>query len=232
MDIIIPATKKPQVTEVVERLIRHNSINTIIVIDTSPDTPSLREDIISSKIQRVYIKNQKYFNKSISINVAASISRSDWVIFCDADVILEDEFIRMNEKIRNGNNSRRNIISPTYVREREDRSKREAPGICGISKIQFLELNGYSSDFTGWGMEDRDFLHRAKQIGINQIVYSYGEHISHDDQERTQCYKGHSLEDMRRLNKAIFKKKVMNNETLGSYMYDIEHTKCCVYEKR
>ena len=45
-------------------------------------------------------------------------------------------------------------------------------GVVAFSKEHFLQVNGYSNMFWGWGGEDDDMWRRIKNAGLKVIRYS------------------------------------------------------------
>ncbi|HTF98526.1 MAG TPA: galactosyltransferase-related protein [Cellvibrio sp.] len=229
LDVIIAATKKPEV----ERVVTHfhsisSQIGSIIIIDFDEKKPSMPHEKIHKLKEKIkgfryiFVEGQQYFNKSIALNIGASYSSSEIILFCDADILLEPDFLKNGIGILSQDD--KNFITPEFVTESDTRESRLAPGICMLYKSDYVLINGYSNEYKGWGMEDMDFIERLKKTGIKRVLYSSGIHMSHPDEARTQNYHSNSVDEMRRQNRALFQKKIEEKNLNGTMDIDIINT--------
>ncbi len=137
---------------------------------------------------KVLIEGETYFNKSRAINLGVALSGASHVICCDADVLINAATISSWAQTFLDPPSPDIALMPTSMVETADGRSRAAPGIVAFKAHNFIAVEGYSSEFIGWGFEDRDFLWRLEQAGIRIINTGTAVHISHGETERTQNY--------------------------------------------
>jgi predicted glycosyltransferase involved in capsule biosynthesis len=229
LDVVIAATSKPEVSVVVDHLHSiSDEISSIIIIDFNEDKPSISNESINlikekTPLKYIFIKDQPYFNKSIALNIATCYSTAEILLFCDADILLEKKFIM--DGCKKLSTSESVFLTPEYVVESDTQERRPAPGICMLHRNNFLTVNGYSSEYKGWGMEDIDFIQRLSNAGIDRSLLSSGIHLSHPNEVRTQHYHSNSIDEMRVKNRALFNKKVEEKMLSGTLSLDIANTK-------
>ena len=54
-------------------------------------------------------------------------------------------------------------------------------------KKDFISVNGFNNEFTGWGREDSEFIVRLLNKGINRITLKFSAiqyHLWHDESDR------------------------------------------------
>lgn len=229
LDVIIAATQKPEVEKVVTHLHSISSeIGSIIIIDFDEKTPSMSHEKIHKHKEKIkglkyiFVEGQQYFNKSIALNIGASYSSSEIMLFCDADILLERDFLKNGLGMLS--QDKKNFITPEFVTESDTGANRLAPGICMLYKSNYVLINGYSNEYKGWGMEDMDFIERLNKSGMKRVLSSSGIHMSHPDEARTQNYHSNSVDEMRRQNRALFQKKIEDNNLNGTMSIDIINT--------
>jgi hypothetical protein len=137
---------------------------------------------------KVVIEGETYFNKSRAINLGVALSEARHVIVCDADVLIDVETISSWAQTFLDRPSAELALMPDQMVETADGRTRAAPGIVAFMAQSFIAVEGYSSEFIGWGFEDRDFLWRLDRAGIRVINMGSAAHISHGESERTQNY--------------------------------------------
>ena len=105
VDVIIPASNKPVVSVVVNHLASLDvNIGNIVIVDLNRADPSLDVDQYQSitgngiQVCYVFLDEQKYFNKSLALNVGFHYTRSEKVLICDADVLLDKAFFCIGGK--------------------------------------------------------------------------------------------------------------------------------------
>jgi hypothetical protein len=137
---------------------------------------------------KVVIEGETYFNKSRAINLGVALSEARHVIVCDADVLIDVETIASWAQTFLDRPTADIALMPNRMVETADGRTRAAPGIVAFTAQSFIAVEGYSSEFIGWGFEDRDFLWRLDRAGIRVINMGSAAHISHGELERTQNY--------------------------------------------
>ncbi|MBY8961787.1 glycosyltransferase family 2 protein [Flavobacterium sp. D11R37] len=225
LDVIMPVMNKPSLEKVLTHFYTlENYINNLIVVDFNPQQNFHLDKLCSLNQIYVAIRSQKYFNKSLANNIGFSKSSSEYITFCDADVLIEpDYFLQIKEMLNEG--CKNAVFILDHVIETFDGTKRPAPGICSCPRNAFIEIEGYSSEFEGWGKEDQDFLHRLRLNQMQEYRISFGHHISHSNEERIKNYNGDNISAMRNKNNILFKNRVDNNVLRGTYVNDLQKIK-------
>lgn len=100
---------------------------------------------------------------------------------------------------------------------------RNAPGLLLVKKRDFEGVNGYNSNFHGWGWEDQDMISRLT-LGANlkRIVHGNAIHLSHTDDARVKHYPNADRWESR---DRIFRQALSNynnNNFMGTMSSDIE----------
>lgn len=229
IDVVITATNKPSLKEVLYHFGRYHSIvNSLIVIDFDRLHPSLDAESFRvfnkecNTLKYIFVVDQAYFNKSLALNVGSSFCTADYVLFCDADIKLGAEYIdEVKAQMIKGFDS--HVLTPENVVESSDGKIRPAPGVCALNLQIFRKIEGYSSRYKGWGLEDMDFLHRLGLAGITLKKAGSGVHMSHEDCERTQNYHMSSVSEMREKNLKRFADDKAANVILGTLKQDMEN---------
>lgn len=110
----------------------------------------------------------------------------------------------------------RTIRMPFFMNfsKSSDKRSRKLRG-CNMSfwKEDFIKINGFNEDFTGWGKEDSEMIQRLHNIGIKGrrlkycgIVY----HIYHNEQSRSRLEINEKIEKQTIENKLTFVEKGIN----------------------
>lgn len=200
IDVIIPTMRKPSLPRVQQHLSAISLLDKIIIADFSP-APVLKQVNSARPITKhIEIRGHQYFNKSIALNIGFHFTSAELVAVCDADILLDETFFAEGIRLFQQRTNEKLAVIPKYVEESADGKQRAAPGICLLHKNTFLELEGYSSEYKGWGLEDRDFLARLALAAVTIEEVSWGIHLSHDNEERTKNYHSTSMTEMRQKN--------------------------------
>ncbi len=218
--MIIPTMGKPSLGDCLRHYLTHPNIDSVIVVDFAVD----RSDALGCysgldrKINIIEVIDQRHFNKSAAINLGFAEVQTDRLIVCDADVTIEHATIVewATTKHPEGLSSLERVI------ESDGSGTRSGPGICCCATADFSRLEGYCSDFIGWGFEDHDFISRAQQLGIAHTSSGVGTHLSHNDVERTRYYYSQDKQLMRDVNKSLFETRYRQGLTLGTLLSDRE----------
>jgi hypothetical protein len=169
-----------------------------------------------------YIKlNEKYFNKSKAINVGlyflnkAGIHRDAYILICDSDVLIPKQVLDTFSE-----NLGVNIILNEVV-ESETNTTRLAYGIIASKLSNFILVNGYDSNFKGWGFEDHDIINRIEQLSHSFSRMGFGYHLSHPDIDRVKNYHSSDLILMRKINLDYYESKKQNGLLIGTLEKDV-----------
>jgi hypothetical protein len=191
--LLIPVMRKPTLRQSLQYYARlvPDLIERIVVVDYDyafSQHHGLYELPAKVPHLKVDIEGETYFNKSGAINLGVALSEARNVICCDADVLIDVETISSWAQTFLEQPSADIALMPNKMVETADGRTRPAPGIVAFRAQSFIAVEGYSSEFIGWGFEDRDFLWRLDRAGIRVINMGSAAHISHGELERTQNY--------------------------------------------
>lgn len=152
--------------------------NEIVIIDWpnkefALDVTKLFHD---PRIRLLQIQNDDIYNKSIARNLAVKESKSDWVLYVDADILIDDKIqIELKE----------DEFVQGFQRPDGFQSGHRA-GTALFSKDQYKSINGFDERMKAWGYEDEDFVQRLESAGYTRKSWMYPlSHIDHDDSSRT-----------------------------------------------
>ncbi|WP_335965069.1 galactosyltransferase-related protein [Galbibacter sp. PAP.153] len=220
INIIIPTKKKQCLKETLEHFSKYfpSEKGKIILVIDLDDDENIASLCNSLDIHYVGFYSEK-FNKSLALNIGISkivklVHENDSLLICDADVTLSTKTISLFKK-------HSHIILDKVI-ETKDNSSRDAYGIIKCPLKDLLEVNGYDSNFRGWGFEDHDVIWRISQLGRTFIRLGIGKHKSHDDIERTRNYHSNNRLLMREENKRYFEKKKKNKTLIGTLIQDTQ----------
>ena len=125
-------------------------------------------DELKSGLLVYYKTNEsKYFQMSRAKIIAHQMSTGDIVCNLDADNYTGKDFaffinLTCNESL--------DIIgTQSYNKGFLSSHISDCGGRIFLSKKNFLKLGGYNEKFIGWGSEDREFIARAKKLGLKEI---------------------------------------------------------------
>jgi glycosyltransferase involved in cell wall biosynthesis len=216
--MLITTMGKPSLGACLRHYLAHRNVCSLIVVDFAVDLSDALGcySDLDGKVNIIEVIGQKHFNKSAAINMGFAEVQTDYLIVCDADVIIEPSTITEWALAKTPGR----LISLERVIESDGSGTRSGPGICCCATADFSRLGGYSSDYIGWGFEDHDFISRAQRLGIAHTSSGVGTHLSHSDAERTQYYYSHDKQLMREVNKARFETRYRQDLILGTLLSD------------
>ncbi|MFK4259164.1 galactosyltransferase-related protein [Agrobacterium tumefaciens] len=220
IDVIVPSMSKPS-TEVICAYylsLDQMQLGRIVVVDLSPEIElgAVKLAARFNQLTHVPIHGMRQFNKSFALNVGASISRADLMLFCDADVMIPQSTISLlKEKTVQGS-----AFYIEHVYETETGHQRGGPGIICLHRADFVRAGGYDSALSGWGYEDRDFIERLLKCGCDVNPLGSAFHISHPDNQRTVNYTEKVRELSRKANAELSASRITAGKT-GTFHEDI-----------
>ena len=148
-----------------------------IVVDYG--CPEHSGDWVESNFQNVRVVragSTDGFNASHARNIGASVARTPWLGFFDADILLAPTFsARVIPALKAGNFYRAHPV--TY----------QTWGSLICSRSDFERIGGYDEAYTGWGGEDDDLITFLALHGLSQVGFSAEllNEIPHSDEQRT-----------------------------------------------
>jgi hypothetical protein len=226
--IIIPVMRRESLLSITRHYLSFDSelCGKIYIADYDPGFTCnlLGDEIEHAGLEHLHIADQGYFNKATAINLAASKAKEAFLLICDADVALPSRLVREWLDILK---LRENVlIHLETVQETDGGAIRPGFGIVAIGRKAFENLQGYSSEFRGWGFEDRDFLSRAEIAGISVKAIGTAPHFSHSEEARTENYEEKIRLLSRERNLRLFEERRVAGKIHGTLASDLRVLRC------
>lgn len=139
------------------------------------------KDNLGLWIERGYVRYYKatepiYFHASHSKNIAHLLGCKELLCNIDADNFLTEDYL---DKLYRIFRKDKNYL--TYGTSSASRR------LC-IHRDNFYKINGYDEQLIGCAYEDKNFILRAKKIGIKTYKIKSNKFIEHSDEIRTALY--------------------------------------------
>ena len=138
------------------------------------------------------------FRRAEIMNKAIASAHGDYIVQLDGDCIPDKRFIKDHREMRekgyfvcgsrvmlkeNGNIKashflnmlRSRLLRYWYAHRRTTFSRRHVRG-CNLAfwRMDFIDVNGYNEDITGWGCEDHDLVYRMIFNGMKEHRLKFG----------------------------------------------------------
>jgi hypothetical protein len=196
-------------------------IKEIIIVDWSSNNSLNYLTTIDSRIKIITVKNEKYFNLSQPLNLAAKIATGDAILKLDCDYILnpyhsffknykleEGTFISGNHNVKNyevWNGSQYVIDIHTmniseiyeYVSTYSHYFK-YLKGMLFLFRSDFEKIGGFNETITTYGWEDSDMIYRLESYGLEHKRINFDHsliHIPHPDRKRFENSESYKKDD-------------------------------------
>jgi len=130
-------------------------------------------------VRVVRVTEAPSFHCARARNLGAAATRAPWLLFIDADVLVEPDVLSVvRPLLRPGKFSRAAPLA------------KECWGTIFVSRADFDAVGGYDEVFRNWGGEDDDLVWSLKRIGRREVGFpgALVEPIPHSDALRTQHY--------------------------------------------
>lgn len=148
-------------------------------------------------------QEDKGFRKTIILNKAIARASGDYIIQIDGDVIpcrhfIEDHIearesgyfvcgsrVRLTPSGKPETSHIFNLIRSRFLRKLFYKKYGKDIGThmrgCNLAywKKDFISINGYNEDFTGWGYEDSELVYRLYFSGVHKKVLKFGGVVKH-----------------------------------------------------
>ncbi len=204
-------------------------IKEIIIVDWSSDQSLSYLVDIDERIKVIRVENQKYFNLSQPLNLAAKFSTQDYILKMDCDYILnpyhsffdnydidENSFISGNHNVKpyeywNGEGYGIDLKSMhivdiyNYVVTYTHYFK-YLKGMLFVNRKAFEKIGGFNENIDNYGWEDSDIIHRLELLGLEHKKIDYDHsliHIPHPDRKRFENCKIYDPQEEEDLKKQI-----------------------------
>lgn len=154
---------------------------------------NLKEHLLSGLVKYYKSTEPQYFQMSHAKNVAHKLASGEIICNLDADNFLRPEFLTTVLKLFEKNGQI--ILHGTGG----------AYGKICLKKDYFLKLGGYNEDFEGWGIDDLDFIRRARvHLNLKEAnLWRFDLTIDHGNDERVKKLRCKDLSMMWNHNCAI-----------------------------
>jgi hypothetical protein len=149
-------------------------------------------------VELLRISQSASFSVAAGRNAGASLAKTEWLCFLDADVIPVAHFVEaVTPLLRAGH----------FYRPWPLTADNWGTVIC--ARTDFERVAGYDVVFDGWGGEDDDLYHRLQLAGVNPAHWPgyLLSAIAHGDQTRMRFHAVKDREISRRLNFAYMRMK-------------------------
>lgn len=127
----------------------------------------------------VHVDDDPNFNVSRARNLGAAQASGDWLVFIDADILVDPTWVAWQREHLNPHCFHR---AAPVMGQRD----KETSGTCICPRDWFDRIGGYDEAFRGWGGEDRDLYSRLVAVGVVESTYpsSFVTPIRHNDDDR------------------------------------------------
>ncbi|CAH8491333.1 unnamed protein product [Dicrocoelium dendriticum] len=177
-----PAECQPEQTVAIVIPYRNREMHLRSLVDHI--TPILRRQLTKYTMFVVEQVGETHFNRAALFNIAFiqsnKVADFDCFIFHDVDLLpLQDNLPYRCKKTR-----------PVHLSVAVDKFDFKLPylqllgGVVAVSKEQFLNINGFSNCFFGWGGEDDDMFYRFRHKGYS--IFRYPNELSRYHMHRHQ----------------------------------------------
>ncbi len=137
-----------------------------IVVDDCSDTQA-HLDFTGLDIRLFRVDTDIAWNQAGCRNLGASEARTEWLLFCDIDHVIDRDNI---SRLLGGIGSLDLQCIYQFARREKDQAIHSTPNCFLVGRRAFLETNGYDEDFCGhYGFADAYWLERWRLIGRNSL---------------------------------------------------------------
>ena len=221
ISLVIPLMRKSSIKDLLEHYESNQLIEEIVLVDFDAGYTFSIVAQRTEKLKHLSVTNEKYFNKSLALNIGIHTSTRQNILCCDADVLIDQSVITNWYGLVVHSPS--TLCSLEFVAETACGTIRPGYGILLGARSAFEAIRGYDSEFCGWGFEDLNFINRAELAGMSINRSGIGSHISHDDFERMNNYKNRDKKSSRATNLEKFEHKKAIGQIFGTLAEDIKH---------
>lgn len=159
----------------------------------------------------IFIPSKEPFNKSLILNRATKLSTKDFILYWDADMIVQPEYLQQavnkfdevdvikpynylsvyDVPISNSSMFRKTLDFKWFEKVRPRPGCPFGGGIFGIRREKMIEIGGFFEEFLGWGCEDEAVSIKLKKMTQYYQTGNSGYHLYHSRTIFDKAY--HSL---------------------------------------
>ncbi len=165
------------IKQTLPRLLAEQPDEVVVVDYGCPDRVADWVEANAPAAKAVRVTDDPGFCAARARNLGAAATRTDWVVFIDADVLVNPGWLSwLHDNLRPG----------CFYLSDPDGREPETYGTAICARADFAALAGYDEVFRGWGGEDEDLYQRLRRAGTRQEAYpnAFVEAIKHGDEER------------------------------------------------
>lgn len=200
----------------------YEEIKEIIIVDWSSDYEQRLNDLVDldDRIKIIRVDNEKYFNLTQPLNLAAKLATQDYILKVDCDYVLNpynnffsvykidgNSFVSGHHELANPEKIDERTGLPgvdltnvnifeirDYVNSYSEFFK-YLRGLLLVSRESFNLIGGYNEEFdTYYAYDDDNICARLELLGLKHIKLKFDYswiHIPHSDIERLENFKGY-----------------------------------------
>ncbi len=150
--------------------------------------PNLQPYLDSGVLKYYRTEDPEHFHMSHAKNMAHRLATGDVLCNLDADNFLGLGFSKYLERVYT--NTPNAVVNPSHKVSRYfSADERGFFGRISIRREDFEQIHGYDENYQGWGMEDNDFMQRARSLGCRHLRMenmAFLGVIQHDDRARVE----------------------------------------------
>ncbi|MCX7165721.1 MAG: glycosyltransferase family A protein [Rhodocyclales bacterium] len=181
----------PHLKQTLPRMAAQPDCECIVVDYDCPDRTRSWVGASFPDVRLVNVDDAPVFNAAMARNLGARAARTEWLVFVDADVLVDAGFSRDLEPVLR----RRYFFRPTPLTA-------ETCGTFACHRGDFFALSGYDEILEGYGGEDNDIYLRLGHAGCTMQSFDGAliQSIPHDAATRTEYHEVRNIELNRRIN--------------------------------
>ncbi len=174
------------------------NVKQVVIVDF--DCPDGTADWIRANhgtVDVVTISDRPMFNLAEARNRGAEAATGAFLMFIDADILLQ------SREIAELSNFRGDFFLRVQPVQAVDRSEKQTAGTCIVRRSDFEAIGGYDESFTLYGGEDGDLYHRLARRGVREEYFctTRFSSIPHDDRLRTVYRHGEPVDRANKIGK-------------------------------
>lgn len=205
LKISIVTTCKGRLEHIKKSLPKLLAIGFSEIIFVDYDCPEKSGDWVANNfpgVKVIRVVDKINFNLSDARNRGGEVATGDWLLFVDADILVEGGLLAWAEKHL--------VAGCAYLCDRSGVGiSKDISGTVFVESDAYRAVKGYDAFFVGWGGEDDDFYWRLRRFGVKFKTYpaEFFGVLEHNDNLRSKFYSVPGKVYSKTLNKIYLKCK-------------------------
>lgn len=184
--------------------IQFDEIDEIIVTDWNSREPISHLTELDSRIKVITVPNEPYFNQPQPLNLAASLTKSEYILKLDSDTVMNPYFNFFDHhKVDENTFLTGTDESWSFSRSKKDENFQKYLyykalwGTVYITRENYFKVGGYNENmcyFAAW--EDTEIYERFLRLGLKHIEIKFQEKtlfsLPHEAKKRVEEFRGYS----------------------------------------